>query len=217
MLYQPVAEISIHTCATIETRVCLVWGAGKMRILPSSTATHSMTQDCHRHQWNASSCGYGWYMVLFTLTDASAAVSAVCSHAFINANLGDIYVQNAFHLWRTVSCIHQTFPQSSPMTAMKTPSLISFQNWLLCQFLPMSTSPYIAKGSSIWHLLGPRLWCKSVTAWISILRAKILSIFIRDWVDKVLSLMVLMHYLHSIWTMFLIWTSDLKILGIVIG
>lgn len=97
-LYQPVAQISIHTCATIETRVCLVWGAGKMRILPSSTATHSMAQDRHRHQWNTSSCGNGWYMVLFMLTDASTAVSAVCSHTFINASLGDIYVQNAFQL-----------------------------------------------------------------------------------------------------------------------
>lgn len=97
-LYQPVAQNSIHTCAPIETWVCLVWGAGKMRILPSSTATHSMTQDCHRYQWNTSSCGYGWHMVLFMLTDASTAVSAVCSHTFINASLGDIYAQNAFQL-----------------------------------------------------------------------------------------------------------------------
>lgn len=210
-LYQPVAQISIHTCATIETRACLVWGAGKMRILPSSTATHSMALDCHRHQWNTSSCGDGWHMVLFMCTDASTAVSAVCSHTFINANLRDIYVQNAFQLWRTISCIHLTFPLCSPMTAMKSPSLTYFQNWLLYQFLPMSTSRLTAKGSSVWHLLRPKPWCKSITAWISTSRANIL------WVDTFLSLMVLMHYLHVIWTIFLIWTSDLKILGIGIG
>lgn len=126
-----------------------------MRTLPSCTATQGTTQDCHRHQQNASSCGYCRHMSLFMLADASAAVSAVCSHTFINANLGDIYIQDVFQLWKTMSCIHLTSTQkgNSQMTAMKSPSLIYFQNWFLCHFLPTSTSPYPAKGSSAWHLL----------------------------------------------------------------
>lgn len=124
--YQPVAQTGIHACAAIETRICLVWGAGEMGTLPSCTATQDTTQNCHRHQWNTFSCGYCWHMTLFMLADASAAMSAVCSYAFINANLGDFYIQDAFQLWRTISCIHLTFPQkgNSQVTAKKSPSPI---------------------------------------------------------------------------------------------
>lgn len=150
--HQPVAQISIHTRATVEARVRLVRGAGEMGTLPSRTATQGTAQDCHRHQRNTSSCGDRWHMTLLMLAAASAAVSAVCSHTFINANLGDIYSQDVFQLWRTISCIHLTFPQrgSSQMTNVKSPSLIYSQNWLLCHFLPTSTSLCPVKGSSAW-------------------------------------------------------------------
>ena len=47
---QPVAQISIHTRAAIQTWVCLGRGTGEMRTLPSRTATQGTAQDCHRHQ-----------------------------------------------------------------------------------------------------------------------------------------------------------------------
>lgn len=50
-------------------------------------------------------------MTVLILADASAAMSAVCGHTFINANLGDIYIQDVFQLRRTISYIHLAFPQ----------------------------------------------------------------------------------------------------------
>lgn len=147
---QPVAQISIHTRAAIQTWVCLVRGTREMRTLPSCTATQGTSQHCHRHQWNASSCGYRWHMTVLILADASAAMSAVCGHTFINANLGDIYIQDVFQLRRTISYIHLAFPQEEVDKWQPWKARVLFILKTACcaisfQHLPQSLQPKAAQ------------------------------------------------------------------------